>query len=255
MSHIGFIGTGTIAEPMIRGLAGRGHRIAVSRRSEQISAALEADIAEVTAMDNQAVVDASDDVYLCLMADAAEDALAALTFRPGQRIVSAMLGVDLAALRRLCAPAADIAITIPLGFIRSGGCPLPVYPESAMLTAHFGARNTVIPLADEAALAPHFAATALCSTVFDQLRVGAGWLGGVTGDPAAAESYVVSLLSGFLAGVPADGKGRIDEALSSLDTEGGLNQTLREHMRAGGVNERLTGGLDGFRARLGLPDA
>ena len=43
-------------------------------------------------------------------------------------------------------------------------------------------------------------------------------------------------------------------ALRALNTEGGLNQTLRQHMEQGGVLDDLTDGLDGFRARLGLPE-
>ncbi len=253
MAKVGFVGTGGIAEAMVRGLVGRGHRIFVSERSAARAATLAKAFPEVTVGTNQEVLDAADDVFLCLMAEVAEPVLSGLAFRPGQRVVSAMLGVDRAALRRLCAPAGEIAITIPLPFIRAGGCPLPVFPESAMLTELFGADNVVIPFADEAALNPHFAATALCSTVFDQLRTGAGWLASLTGDPAGAEAYVTALLAGFLAETPKDGAGRIDAALASLDTEGGLNQTLREHMRAAGANETLLAGLDGFRGRLGLP--
>lgn len=253
MAKIGFIGTGGIAEAMVRGLAGEGHEIFVSKRSAATSAALADAFDEVQVMGNQAVLDAADDVFLCLMADQAEGVLGSVTFSPGQRIVSVMLGVDLAALNRLCTPVEEIAITIPLAFIRSGGCPLPVYPESRMLNDLFGARNVVIRLGEETALNPHFAATALCSTVFDQLKTGADWLGGLTGDKRAAESYVVALLSGFLANTPTDGATRIDAALASLDTEGGLNQTLRERMRGAGMNDRLREGLDSFRLRLNLP--
>ncbi|MEE9587974.1 MAG: NAD(P)-binding domain-containing protein [Hyphomicrobiaceae bacterium] len=253
MAKIGFIGTGAIAEAMVRGLAGEGHEIFISKRSAATSAALADAFSEVQVMENQAVLDAADDVFLCLMADQVEEALGSLTFCPGQCIVSVMLGVDLAALTRFCAPAEEIAITIPLAFIRSGGCPLPVYPESRMLNDLFGARNVVIPLGQEAALNPHFAATALCSTVFDQMKTGAEWLAGLTGDARAAEAYVVALLSGFLADTPTDGAGRIDAAIASLDTEGGLNQTLREQMRSAGMNDRLRDGLDSFRPRLNLP--
>lgn len=253
MAKVGFIGTGTIAAAMVHGLAGQGHEMFVSRRNAAVSAALAASLDEVRVLDNQAVIDAADDIFVCLMADQAEEVLGGITFSPGQRIVSVMLGVDLATLKRLCAPAEEIAITIPLAFIRSGGCPLPVYPQSRMLNELFGERNVVIDLGEEAALQPHFAVTALCSTVFDQLKTGANWLGDLTGDRRAAEAYVVALASGFLADTPSDGAGRIEAALASLDTEGGLNQTLREWMRAAGMNEQLREGLDAFRGRLGLP--
>ena len=63
----------------------------------------------------------------------------------------------------------------------------------------------------------------------------------------------MAMLGGFFSGLPQDGDGRLDDALNALNTEGGLNQTLRKHMEQGGVLDDLTSGLDGFRGRLGLP--
>lgn len=71
-----------------------------------------------------------------------------------------------------------------------------------------------------------------------------------TGEIAEA---MVRGLAGFLAETPKDGAGRLDTALASFDTEGGLNQTLREQMRAACADTALLADLDGFRVRLGLP--
>ena len=44
----------------------------------------------------------------------------------------------------------------------------------------------------------------------------------------------------------------LSNALDSLNTPGGLNQTLRNHMEASNISDNLVAGLDGFRDRLKL---
>lgn len=253
MTSVGFIGTGEIAAAMVRGLAGRGHRILVSERGAAYAAALAAEIPEVEIARNADLVARAEVVVLCLPQAAAAEALPPLPFRAEQTLVSVMLGVSRAELAALCAPATEIAITIPLPFIATGGCPLPVYPASPALEALFGDRNPVIPLPSEAALAPHFAATALCSVTLAQMQTVRDWLGDLTGDAPAAERYVTAMLGGTLAGLPQDGRARLEAALAALAIEGGLNATLKAHMEHAGALAALREGLDAFRPRLGLP--
>lgn len=250
--NVGFIGTGEIAAAMVHGLEGKGHSIFLSERNRDVAADLSAEVAGVSIHSNQDVLDKSDVVFLCLMADVARDVLPTLTFREDHRIVSAMVDVDLAALGELCAPATEIAITIPMPFIASGGCPLPVFPESAALRELFGEDNNIIPLTEEAAMNPHFAASALSSAVFSMLDAGADWLSAHTGDARAAEAYVAGLFAGYFRHLPTDGDGRFGEVVASLSSTGGLNATLREHLKREGAYDALQGGLDGFEERLGL---
>lgn len=249
---IGFIGTGEIAAAMVHGLEGKAHTILVSERNAHVAADLADEVAEVTIAPNQLVLDQSEVVFLCMMADVAREVLPNLTFREDHKIISAMVDVDLASLAELCAPATEIAITIPMPFIAKGGCPLPVFPESEALRAVFGEDNQIIPLSEEAAMNPHFAASALSSVIFSMLDVGADWLAAHTGDARSAETYVASLFSGYFRHLETDGDGRFAEIVSALSSTGGLNATLREHLKREGVNDVLLSGLDGFEERLGL---
>lgn len=248
MARIGFIGTGEIAALMVQGLAGQGHQITVSERNAQVAARLAATVDGVTIAPNTDVVAGSDIVILCLLARVADAALAGLPFRKGQAVISVMVDVGLERLRALCAPATDIAITIPLPPIATGGCPLPVYPASPALEALYGAKNRVFPVRDEVALNAHFGATAFCAPFLEQVLTTAAWLAEFTGDTDQSQAYIRDVLRGYL---PADGAaGHMGAALHSLSTEGGLNATLRAGMT--GANADLRAGLDGFRARLGL---
>ena len=213
---------------------------------------LAAAYSEVVIYDNQSVLDRCDYVCLCLMKETALSVMLTLSFRNDHKIISAMVDVDMNTLSKLCAPAQNISITIPLPFIATGKCPLPVYPDTGAVRELFGDKNIVLPVKNEMALNAHFAASALASAIFVQMNSGSEWLGSVTGDKAAAEAYVVAMLGGFIGVLPTDGNGRLEEALEALSTEGGLNATLRAHITDAGVLETLHQGLDGFKPRLGL---
>ena len=252
MARIGFIGTGEIAETMVRGLTGQGHEIYVSERNAERANALAMEFSEVTVADNQTVLDKSDYICLCLMKAAALSVLPMLTFRVDHKIISAMVDVDLKTLSTLCAPATAVDITIPMPFIATTQCPLPVYPDVGAVRDIFADKNIILPVTSEQALNAHFAASALSSALIMQMQAGSEWLGEITGDRAAAEAYVVALFGGFLDGMPVDGQGRFAEALESLSTEGGLNATLRAHMADAAVPDTLRQGLDALKPRLGL---
>ncbi|WP_424944906.1 NAD(P)-binding domain-containing protein [Aliiroseovarius crassostreae] len=252
MARIGFIGTGEIAAHMVVGLAGQGHDILVSDRNATRAHELAARFAEVRVAANADVVAGADVVILCLMADVARAVLPALPFRAGQTVISAMVDVSIADLQSLCAPATDLAITIPLSSIAVGGSALPVYPDNAQLRALFGDRNLILPCRDEAALNAHFAASALASPILDLMTAGAGWLADETGDPAGAQTYVVTVFAGFLRQMQAEPDTGFADLLAALSTEGGLNASLRDHMRGHGAPQDLRDGMDGLKPRLGL---
>lgn len=246
--RIGFLGTGEITAAMVRGLKGQGHRILVSPRNATVAATLVAEAPEVSIAPNEEVVAGSDVVFLCLLASVAFEVLPTLPFRADQTIVSVMVDAPLAKLRALCAPATDIAITIPLPPIATGGCPLPVYPTSPVLDTLFGAKNLILPQPTEAALNAHLGASALCSPILDQLLTATDWLATHTGAPAQAEAYIAAMIRAYLPQRAQEGD--LAAALKSLSTEGGLNATLRAAMVS--AKDDLRRGLDGFHTRLGL---
>lgn len=231
MSRVGFIGTGHIAAPMARFLASKGHEVTVSERGAEVAADLAATVG-ATIASNQEVVDRSDIVILCLRPTVWRDITAPLTFRAEQQVISVMSGVSLAELSAAVAPAQDISITIPIGFLERGGCPLPAFPMAEPLATLFGPENPVIPLSDESQIADHFAASALLSGALTIMKDGADWLGAQTGNPSGADTYVASLVAGFMRDVPKDGAGRILEARSGLATPNTLNRAVVDAMEA-----------------------
>ncbi|WP_172300450.1 NAD(P)-binding domain-containing protein [Pseudoruegeria sp. HB172150] len=249
MSRIGFIGTGAIAAPMVRHLAAKGHQIAVTRRSEHISAELHAELG-VTVAEAQEVVDASEIIFLCTRPQHAEEALEPLTFREDQQIVSVMAGISTADLLRLCAPATDMVQTIPLAYLQSGGCPLAAFGNDKLLATLFAPENPVVKTDSEHALNAHFAICAFVPGVLDLMSTASHWLGQETGDPAAAEFYTTQLLGGFLDAMQKGGAGRLAAERDALATEGTLSLQMTDALRAAGTHETLLDTLAAIGKRL-----
>lgn len=245
---IGFIGTGVIARAMVLAINADGHDILISPRNAEIAEALTKH-PRVSIASNHEIAASCDCVIICLLADVAQKVLPQLSFKAETKIISVMTDFPHEALSRLCHPAKDIAITIPLEFISKGGCPLPVFPASnaGLISEIFGRANPVIPISSENALNAHFAATALCSALLAQADVAKNWLAKFTLDEEKAEAYVVALVKAQFSNMPAEG---ILAALQSLSTEGGLNATLRAEMS--GAEAMLKNAFQNLEARLRL---
>ena len=248
MYQIGFLGTGHIAAPMVRFLARTGHDITVSDRNSDIAAALQAEHGVAVAT-NPEVVANSEIVFLCLRPHLAEEVLQQIAFRPDQKIVSVMAGISLAQLQTLCAPATDVTITIPLGYLEQGGCPLPCYPESHLLDRLFAPENPVFTVPDERSLNMHFAICAMVPGLLDLMQTGAEWLGTETGDPEGAEFYTTQLLSGFLAAMDRS-HGALTRKRDGLATQGSISLQMTQALRDGGAHDALSGALNAIRDRL-----
>ncbi len=235
---IGIIGTGTIATALVTGIAEAGHQITVSQRSVENSAALAARFDSVTVADNQGVVDASDVIFLGLMADVMADIVTPLSFRAGQRVISLSGMVALADLADWVAPATGDALMIPFPGIARGGSPVLALGNPDMIEAIFGQDNMVITMTDRAELAAYQCAQAVLSPAITLVAEAAGWLGARVQDPDQGEAFLRMLVGTSLMASDCAGM------LAALDTPGGFNQRLREHMTKAGMVSDLTAGLD-----------
>jgi pyrroline-5-carboxylate reductase len=249
MTQIGFIGTGHIAAPMVRFLAARGNEVIVSERNAQVAAQLAASHG-VRVGTNAQVVAESDVVFLCVRPHMARDVLAPLAFSADQTVVSVMAGVPLARLLSLCAPASEISMTIPLGYLEQGGCPLPVYPKADALARLFAPENPVFEVSSEEALNMHFAVCAFVPGALDLMATAGAWLAEQTGDAEQSARYVTQLLGGFLAALPDTGARTLPQARDALATEGTLSLQMTEGLRTGGAHDAVRDTLEAIGRRL-----
>lgn len=241
---IGVIGTGTIASAVITGIANDAHQIVVSNRSAAKSEHLRATFPHIEIADNQSVIDASEVIFLGTTADVAGSVLSALTFRPDQRVISFMAGLSSEQISAFIAPATFDATMIPFPSISQGNSPVLVCPQSRIVETLFGAANTVFSFDTPDQMDAYLTAQAVLSPALKMTEVAAGWLADRTEDVATADQFLRLLLGSTLSSSP------LSKALADLNTPGGLNAELREHVAEQGGYEALRSGLDRLERRL-----
>lgn len=236
--NLGILGTGTITSAVVEGIAAGGHRITVSERSRARSADLAARFENVTAAGNQDVVDASEVIFLGLMAEQARAILEALTFRPEQRVITLMAGAALDEVNAMVAPARAVAIMMPFPGIARGGSPVMAQGDTGLIEEIFGASNSVFAVRDAAEMNAYLCAQAVLSPAVKLVADAAAWLGDRVSDPEQAEAFLRVLTGSSLLAAPCG------EMLEALNTPGGYNQRLRQHMEEAGTGAALRQGLD-----------
>ncbi len=97
------------------------------------------------------------------------------------------------------------------------------------------------------------AAQAVMSPVLKLLEQSAGWLSERGIERVQAEQFLTSLVGGALSARSAGEANLFATMLDELNTKGGLNAELREHMMSAGMNEALIDGLERLEMRLKGP--
>lgn len=249
----GVLGVGSIATSIVTGLcAGVAEPLPVvlSPRNVDRATELAQRFPTVTvANDNQAVIDASDVVLLCVLPDHADDVLSALHFRADQSVVSAISGVCLSTLRRLVSPATDIARSVPVPSVAHRGSVTPVYPRTVAAVAFYERLGGVLPTDDEVAYEALTVASATVAAHFDYLRAVSDWLAGHGLSEPQARRYVADHFAALTGELQADDVdfSRLGQAHS---TPGGLNEQFARHLASIGTEEGVHTGLDALLQRV-----
>ncbi|MEM8655253.1 MAG: NAD(P)-binding domain-containing protein [Pseudomonadota bacterium] len=236
--QIGTIGCGVIATAVVNGIACDGHRIVVSKRSRRHSEALSAQFDTVSVADNQSILDTCDVIFLGLMADVARDILAPLAFREGQRVISFMAGVSLQELGALVYPARAEALVLPFPGIAQGGSPVLMLGNEPLVQDIFGRSNTVYVTKSPEEMSAYLSAQAVLSPVARLVGDAADWMESKVDDTTQAEAFLRHLVASSLASTECEA------LIAALNTEGGYNQRLRQHMENAGMRGDLQAGLD-----------
>ncbi|MCV2893520.1 NAD(P)-binding domain-containing protein [Lentibacter sp. XHP0401] len=234
--NLGFIGTGTIATAVVHALAPLGHKIAVSERSASNATALNAAYSNVSVADNAGVTAVADVLFLGLMPDTAREALPALPFRKGQRIISFIADLPLTDVQALVAPAQAVSLVLPFPAIEHTRSPLVAFPHSDLVTEIFAAHD-VFAMESEAEFNAILAAQAVLSPVVQMLLTASDWAATQGADATKTQDFLRSLIASNLSA------SQLTPLLQSLGTTGGYNARLHSHMSEAGSFTALSRGL------------
>jgi pyrroline-5-carboxylate reductase len=252
MAHLGFVGTGTLADAVIRGLqttAAAGHTYHLSPRSESRSRALAADFSQNTVREesNAAVVEKSDIVLLGVLPKQISD-LAGLPFRPDQIVVSFLAGVPVQVVRQYTQPATRVVRMIPLPGIEFCKGPILMTPSDPVVEELFAPVGELVIPDQESDLDTISIASGLMSAHFQLQNTVIDWMTRRDIGDDLATRFVRSLFSGLAElALSAERKG---EGLppQNYETPGGLNETARAYLGRAGWFDEMTKAMDTVEA-------
>ena len=201
--------------------------------------------------DNQAVVDASDVVFIGLLPDVAEAVLPELKFRDDQLIISMMATKrheEVVALTRM--PADKVVVSVPLPSASKRTGPVLMYPPHPGAEAIYSTVSTPVVLGVEADMHTILPFTAMISPFYQLQETCASWAESRGADKTAAGKYVGAFFASLAAaskGYPEEGFGGMAEEAA---TPGGLNeQTVRELKERGSFGH-FADALDSILKRI-----
>lgn len=251
--RIGFIGTGTITEAIIDGLAAAATRpaqIYVSPRNADIAARLARKHAFVrVARDNQHVLDECDVVCLAVRPQIAESVLAELKFSPRHHVLSFIAAHRLAKLKTLLPNVAQLTRLAPLPMVARKLGTTIIHPKDPLAAALFNSIGVALETDDEADFDVLCAATALMGSFFTMLDAQAGWLQGKGIDEGVARNYLAALYFG-LGSVAKGTDTSFAELAREFSTLGGLNEQVINDLTGDGVFKSHAHALDRILERI-----
>ncbi|MBN8629663.1 MAG: NAD(P)-binding domain-containing protein [Rhodobacterales bacterium] len=242
MTTIGILGTGHLAELMVRGLSGSGYRLVLSPRNAEVAARLAAEHGCEVADHNQAVVDAADGVFVSLPAASGAEELARLSFRPDQPVLSAMAGTRLAKLQSVIGPARG-AVTMMPGYAnayRAG--PSILCPNDTFWHLFLAETGPVTTFEDEASFTTAASFGAFSGASFGWMAHVISWFEAQGLPETTARALVAATLRGN-AEVLLREDCSLEDIVAAVATPGGISEmvlgTLSERGALGAWDEGL----------------
>lgn len=231
--RIGVIGVGTISTNVIEAMQklNTSHTFYLSPRSEQRSSDLANKYENCIQLNsNQEVVDHSDIVIVGVLPKQVDEVLNNLTFQTDQIIASFVAGRPPSEIKKLTAPATQVAQLIPLPPIELHKGPLLICPGIPQLIETFAGLGDVIPFDDEQNIKVFSSASAVMSTYFRLIVELVDWITAQGIDRTLATKYMTSLFDGLGAEanhIPPD---LLTSMIREHETPGGLNESVRTNL-------------------------
>ena len=251
--RLGFLGAGTITSAIVSGLCALPEprcRITLSPRNAQVAARLASAFAQVSvARSNQEMLDRSDVVMLAVRPQVAQDVLAALRFRPEQRVISLVATFSRDRIAALVQPAASVCCAVPMPTVALHLGPTAIFPADAVAAELFNRVGVAIEVASERELQALWASTALMATHYTLLDTLGAWLIAHGVAPARAREHVAMMFDG-LGRVPRGSDLPFAALAAEFKTRGGLNEQCAAQLAQAGVFDACSRALDAILARI-----
>ncbi|WP_208436122.1 pyrroline-5-carboxylate reductase [Bartonella phoceensis] len=258
---IGFLGTGKISASMVKGLMMSAFDISsilISPRNVQIAEYLSHNYDKVIiAENNQALLDDSDCVFLCLPNQIAQEVLRSLRFPPEQLVISVLAMAKAAHVEEWINH--KVYRAVPLPFVAECKNLTPIYPDHPFLRSVFDALGGTLVLEAEEQFNLFMTAGSLMGVYFNFIETAHQWF--ITqGLKKQQSADFLAMMFGNLTDemrkiIASDSSASLDFALleKEFSTKGGTNELLSNCFFRQGGRSALTTALEITLQKISAP--
>lgn len=228
---IGILGVGSLASYLVCGAQKAGHLFLLSPRGVQGTSELAKRFGCEVATSNQALVDVSDHILVCLPAAEGLDVLRGLTFHSGQKVCSTMaVGATLDDFRACVAPAEATLAMMP-GYANAFSVgPTILFPANPVWASFFAACGPVHEMSDAQSFETAAVFGAMSGASVHLMRHLAAWYEAEGLSHATARRLVAETFRG--------------NAEVLLQSDEPLDAICKGVTTSAGITEQLLSGLD-----------
>ena len=252
--NLGFIGTGTIALSVIKGIFKSKisiKKIYISKRNKKKSQKLKKKYKKVfIAKNNQEIVDKSDWIFLSVTPTVGSKIIKELKFKSSQIVISFISTITLSQLKKIIKVKAKIVRAIPLPPISLKKGPIPICPPNKKVKAFFDKLGTTVEIKNEKLSINFWSTSGMMAPFYQLLSSMTDWLvnKGVKRD--SAQKYITSLFLALSEDAVINSKKHLKFLVKDSQTQKGLNEQGVKELTKAGFYKSLEKTLNSIHRRL-----
>ena len=235
--NLGFIGTGTIAIAVIKGIFKSKisfRKIYISERNKKNSQKLKKKYNKIVVVKkNQEIIDKCDWVFLSVTPSVGKKIIKELKFKSSQTLISFISTITLSELKKAVKVKAKIVRAIPLPPISLKKGPVPICPPNSKVRKFFNHLGTTVEIKNEKLSINFWSTSGMMAPFYEMLRVMTDWLVKRGVKRNNAQKYITSLFLALSEDVVENSKDNLKNLVKESQTPKGLNeQGVRELTKA-----------------------
>ena len=252
--NLGFIGTGTIAIAVIKGIFKSKisfRKIYISERNKKNSQKLKKIYKKVVVVKkNQEIIDKCDWVFLSVTPSVGKKIIKELKFKSNQTLISFISTITLSELKKAVKVKAKIVRAIPLPPISLKKGPVPICPPNSKVRNFFNQLGTTVEIKNEKLSINFWSTSGMMAPFYEMLRVMTDWLVKRGVKRNNAQKYITSLFLALSEDVVENSKDNLNNLVKESQTPKGLNEQGVKELTKAGFYKSLERTLNSIHKRL-----
>ena len=252
--NLGFIGTGTIAIAVIKGIFKSKisfRKIYISERNKKNSQKLKKIYNKVLVVKkNQEIIDKCDWVFLSVTPSVGKKIIKELKFKSSQTLISFISTITLSQLKKAVRVKAKIVRAIPLPPISLKKGPVPICPPNSKVRKFFNQLGTTVEIKNEKLSINFWSTSGMMAPFYEMLRVMTDWLVKRGVKRNNAQKYITSLFLALSEDAVENSKDNLKNLVKESQTPKGLNEQGVKELTKAGFYKSLERTLNSIHKRL-----